>query len=125
LNYNITKGGEKMEQIIVDIFTFQKEAGLDYNTLKELYLIFADEIKQEKAELEDYLSCNKIEELISVIHKIKGIASSYRTPIIFNYAGKLETELKNWDFDNMLSDIDKLNKAIDQVTDIITMYFES
>lgn len=114
-----------MEQIIVDIFTFQKEAGLDYNTLKELYLIFADEIKQEKEEIEDYLSYNKIEELISVIHKIKGIASSYRTPIIFNYSSKLEAELKNRDFDNMLTDIDKLNKAIDQVTDIITMYFES
>lgn len=114
-----------MEQIIVDIFTFQKEAGLDYNTLKELYLIFVDEIKQEKEEIEEYLSGNNMEELINVIHKIKGIASSYRTPVILKIAGKLEAELKNKEYDNFLGDIDKLNRAIDRVIDIITMYFDS
>jgi HPt (histidine-containing phosphotransfer) domain-containing protein len=114
-----------MEQIIVDIFTFQKESGLDYSTLKELYIIFAEEIKQEKEEIEEHLTDNNMEELINVVHKIKGIASSYRTPVILEIAGKLETELKNKEFGNLLGDIDKLNKAIDQVIDIITMYFDS
>lgn len=110
-----------MEQTIVDIFTFQKEAGVDYNTLKELYLIFAEEIKQEKNEINEI---NNVDELIKVIHKIKGIAGSYRTPVIFQYAAKIEQKLKDKDLDNLNRDLDKLNEAIQQVTDILGMYFE-
>ena len=113
-----------MDEIIVDIFTFRKEAGLDYNTLKELYFTFADELKQEKKELNTCYTQNKGEELLPIVHKMKGIASSYRAPAIFNNAIELEKRLKNKDFKNLDSDMDELNKAIDQVTDTIALFFQ-
>ncbi|WMJ85316.1 Hpt domain-containing protein [Anaerocolumna sp. MB42-C2] len=114
-----------MDEIIVDIYSFRKDAGLDYDTLKELYFIFAEEIIQEKNEINTYLEQNKAEELLPVVHKMKGIASSYRTPVILEIAVGLESKLKNKDFDTLEPVINQLNKAIAQVADAIALYFQN
>lgn len=112
-----------MKQKIIDIDGFRREISLDYDTLKDLYLVFADEIKREKEAINRLVTIGEIGELIKAVHNIKGIASSYRTPIVFENARNLEVMLKHRDFENINNYVLELNKGIDDVYKEIDEYF--
>jgi len=112
-----------MSQKSVNIGAFKKDVGLDYDTLKELYMVFVDEIKSEKEVVNRHLALGEIGDLRKAIHNIKGIASSYRAPYIFEHARNLDVKLKLQDFNDIKSYVLDLNERIDDAVREINQYF--
>lgn len=108
----------------VDISTFQEDIGLDYSSLKELYLVFVDEIKQEMEAVNRYFSLREFQEIGKLVHNIKGIASSYRAFYVFESAKSLESKMKSQDFENINSYVLDLNEVVDEAIREINKYFE-
>lgn len=113
-----------MSQRIVDIGGFKEDIGLDYETLKELYMIFADEIRKEKEAVNRHLRSEEIGELRKAVHNIKGIASSYRTLNVFESARNLGAKLKLQDFEDINNYVFELNEGIDEAVREIVRYFK-
>jgi len=112
-----------MEMKIVDIDVFNKDIGLDYETLKELYLVFVEEINQEKEAVNNQLTLREFEKLRKSIHNVKGIASNYRAQYVFENAKKIDLKLNNEDYENLSSYISDFSKAIEEAEEEITKYF--
>jgi len=124
-NIEINKRGiQLMRQRIVDIAGFKEDVGLDFETLKELYMIFADEIKKEKEAVNIHLRDEEVGELRKAVHNIKGIASSYRTLNVFESARNLDVKLKNQELENINTYVSELNEGIDEAVREIVCYFK-
>ena len=120
---NIRKEGRgKMN--VVDIQAFKKDVGLDEETLKEMYLIFSDELNQEKGALHRNLSLGLYSELAKTIHNIKGISSGYRAHRVYDHAKQSEAKLSCQDYENIDKYIGNLTEVIEEAVSEITKYFE-
>lgn len=113
-----------MSYAIVDIAGFKEDVGLDFETLRELYMIFADEIQKEKEAVNKHFKDQEVGELRKAVHNIKGIASSYRTLNVFERARNLDFKLKHQDFENINIYVSELNEGIDEAVKEIVCYFK-
>ncbi|RFZ80562.1 hypothetical protein DS742_02460 [Lacrimispora amygdalina] len=113
-----------MEQKIVDIKAFQKDVGLDCDTIKELYLVFVEELEHGKHTANMQLCFENFTELMKVVHDIKGIASSYKAQEVYEIAKSLDIKLKSQDYVSINTYVLELNDAIDQVKREILQYFK-
>lgn len=113
-----------MDKTIIDICTFQKDVGLDDQMLEELYLVFCEEIKRAKEDMNRNFSLSNLKEVKKIVHDLKGIASSYKAYSIFEDAKRLDAKLKCEDFDDIKSDILDLSEDIEVVIKEITQYFD-
>lgn len=114
-----------MNLTIVDIEAFKEDVGLDYQTLKELYMTFIEELQSEKEAVNKHLTINEVGNLRKAVHNIKGIASSYRTKRVFEQAKNLDVKLKFEDFNDLNNYVRELNQGIEEAVREITKYFEA
>lgn len=112
-----------MYNILVDINSFQTETGLDNRTLKELYILFVEEISKYSNELEEKLLASKFDEIEQITHNIKGLASSYRCTHVLDIATIINGKCKNDDFVNINDIIKKLQHHIEEAVVEIQNYF--
>lgn len=109
---------------IVDIAGFQEAVILDYNTLKELYALFVEEIKKEQERLYKLLNSWNLEELKKSIHNIKGISGSYKARLVFENAKNLDYNIANSRLGDVMFDTAKLCEAIGETICVILKYFK-
>lgn len=112
-----------MSQSIVDIIGFKEDLGLDYDTLKDLYMVFVEELIQEREKVNSHLILHEVEIIRKSVHNIKGIASSYRAILVFESARDLDVKLKLQDFEELNSFVEDLNKRIDEAVKELKIYF--
>ncbi|KGK85755.1 hypothetical protein DP73_18210 [Desulfosporosinus sp. HMP52] len=112
-----------MSQRIVDIIGFKEDLGLDCDTLKDLYTVFVEELIQERERVNSHVILDEVELIRKSVHNIKGIASSYRTELVFESAKDLDFKLKHRDFEELSSFVADLNKRIDEAVKEIRLYF--
>lgn len=113
-----------MSQRVVDIISFKEDLGVDYDTLKDLYMVFVEELIQEREKVNSHVVLQEVELLRKSVHNIKGIASSYRTELVFESARNLDFKLKNLrDFEELNSLASNLNERIDEAVKQINFYF--
>ncbi len=112
-----------MSQEAVDITSFEQELYLDSDKLKELYLVFTEEIIKEKELIRKYSFLNMTAELSKSVHNLKGVSSNYRAHKLYEVTKKLDFKLKNQDFNHIDYYVMAVCELIDEATTEITKYF--
>ncbi len=107
----------------VDIVGFQNMTGLDITLTKELYDIFIDEMVMQNQNLERSFTEGDFEELLKIIHDLKGIADSYRADYVYFNLIEVEKKLKRNDLTNLITYIEKLSEDMDAAVEEIHSLF--
>jgi len=110
--------------MIIDFDAFQEDLGLDYNHMKEFYLIFAEEICKEKEKIDRNLLEWKTDEIAKSIHNLKGVAANYRAIKVLEICKKIDMKFKNHNIENINYYLTALEEEIDETVDVIHHFFK-
>lgn len=106
----------------VDFGKFEKETGLDVETVKDLYRGFLEEILEDRDKLSHEFQSQEYGKLARTVHNIKGVSSSYMAEDLFHQALKLDSKLKKNDTAQLESMIHILEEEIMKTANEIYNY---
>ncbi|MDQ2084922.1 Hpt domain-containing protein [Herbivorax sp. ANBcel31] len=109
----------------IDFDSFIDDAGIDRETMKELYEVFLEEVLEEKEKLQYYFFHDNNQMMKKTIHNIKGISGSYKAYEIYDIAKELDEKLKNEEKTKSDFQIEELIKYIEIASQEINLYFEN
>ncbi|NLI91619.1 MAG: hypothetical protein GX434_05255 [Peptococcaceae bacterium] len=113
-----------MNSSIVNLHEVQDQLGLDDDTIKELYLVFVEDIKVERQNIEENLLSGNLERLEKSTHTVKGIAGNYHALKVYEHAVQCDMRFKQRDYENMDGNMSVLLGLIDEVIEQLYAYFQ-
>ncbi|NTV90238.1 MAG: Hpt domain-containing protein [Clostridiales bacterium] len=107
----------------VDIDSLKADLEMDISSVKELYMVFIDELSEGIKEAMDLLTSGKPGDTGHVIHSIKGISGNYKASEVYEAAQLLDARLKLMDYSGLEKSMSELKIVIDEAILEITEYF--
>lgn len=110
--------------VFIDFDAFMEETGIDKKTMQELYVIFESELMQERESLLTSLAEKDYGKICDSIHKIKGIAGSYKADSVFNFALLFNENLRNKIYTDIEQKVSELTELIEKTNSHLKHYFD-